>query len=96
MFHFIIFVLIGLACFSSGGITISSTFLEFASETGYRFTIFSVILFPVNCSVRVHSKPGNQGIIREFENGPFFTKKSGNYQGILIEYQGIHGELTLS
>ena len=28
------------------------------------------------------------------KNGPFFTEKSGDYQGILIEYQGNHGKLT--
>ena len=50
-------------------------------------------------SVRVHSQPRNQrnqGIIREFENGPFFSKKSGNYQGVLIDYQGNQVKLTLS
>ena len=28
------------------------------------------------------------------KNGPFFTEKSEDYQGILIEYQGNHGKLT--
>ena len=31
---------------------------------------------------------GSQWVIREFENWLFFTEKSGNYQGILVEYQG--------
>ena len=44
---------------------------------------------------RVHSQPGNQGIVREFENEHFFTEKSGNYQGILIEYQGNQGKISL-
>ena len=34
--------------------------------------------------------------MREFENGAFLTEKSGNYQGILIEYQGNQEKLTLS
>ena len=52
-----------------------------------------------NTKIRDHSHPGNQGnhgIIREFENGPSFTEKSGNYHGVLIEYQRNQGELTLS
>ena len=50
---------------------------------------------PVTYVDRVHSQPGNQGnqgIAREFENGPFFTEKSGKYQGILIEHQGNQGK----
>ena len=48
-----------------------------------------------NCHYRVHSQPGNQGIVREFENGPFFAEKSGNYQGILVECQGNQGQISL-
>ena len=33
---------------SSGGIFISSAFLEFASDTGFGLGIFSPILFPIN------------------------------------------------
>ena len=39
------------SCLSSSEITISSTFLEFSSITGFRFTVFSAILFPTNSSV---------------------------------------------
>ena len=48
---------------------------------------------------RVHNQPGNQGsqrIIREFEHGLFFSEKSGNYQRILVEYQGNQEKLTFS
>ena len=30
----------------------------------------------------------------EFESGLCFTEKSGNYQGILVEYQENQGKLT--
>ena len=46
-----------------------------------------------------HSQPGNQGnqwIIRKFENGLFFTEKSGNYQGILVEYKENQEKSTFS
>ena len=46
MIIFIIFVLVFY-----GGITVSSTFLEFTSGTGFGFTILSAILFPVNSPV---------------------------------------------
>ena len=36
-----------ISCLFSGGITISSIFLECSSDTGVGFTIFSAILFPV-------------------------------------------------
>ena len=48
---------------------------------------------------KVHSQPGNQEnqwIFRKFGNGLFFTEKLGNYQGILVEYQGNQGKLTFS
>ena len=49
----------------------------------------------VNVNIfKVHSQPGNQGIVREFENGPFFNEKSVNYQGILIECQGNQGKIS--
>ena len=43
---------------------------------------------------RVHSQPGNEGIVREFKSSPFFTEKSGNYQGVLIECQGNKGGIS--
>ena len=43
---------------------------------------------------RVHSQPGNEGIVREFKSSPFFTEKSGNYQGVLIECQGSKGGMS--
>ena len=43
---------------------------------------------------RVHSQPGNEGIVREFKSSPFFTEKSGNDQGVLIECQGNKGGIS--
>ena len=40
-----------IPCLFSGGITISSTFLEFASERSIGFAILLAILFPVNFPV---------------------------------------------
>ena len=53
-FYFItILVLIRLIFFSlfSSGITISSTFIQFTSGTGFGFRILPVIVFPMNASV---------------------------------------------
>ena len=51
--YFIIFVLLCLIflVFFSGGITISSTSLEFSSGAGLGFTIFPAILFPMSSPV---------------------------------------------
>ena len=43
--------LFNISCIFSGGITISATFHEFSSSTGFGFTIFSTILFPINFPV---------------------------------------------
>ena len=49
MFYFVILFLIrSVFLLFSGGITISSTFLEFTSGTGFGFTILSAILFFIN------------------------------------------------
>ena len=43
--------LFSISCLSSGEVTISSTFLEFISHTGFGLTICSAILFPINFPV---------------------------------------------
>ena len=49
MFYFVILFLIhSVFLLFSDGITISSTFLEFTSGTGFGFTILSAILFFIN------------------------------------------------
>ena len=50
MFHFTVFVLIhsSIFLFFCCGIIVSLTYLEFASETGFGFTVALVILFPMN------------------------------------------------